>query len=173
MSARGRFATLIACAIAAVAASCGSPVHDDAVAAMGEDPTGQHPGPLHRGGQSCLVCHGWLGPANPEFSVAGTVFKALDDKTGVGGAEVYLTSADGSTVMLTTNAAGNFYVRKEKYVPKYPMLVTVKYGSIENRMLSSVGRDGSCGDCHAQDATGDRTHPPYIYLVASAADFPK
>lgn len=173
MSARGVIATLLACAFAAAAASCGSPVHDDAVAAMGEDPTGEHPGPTHRAGQSCLVCHGWLGPASPEFSVAGTVFKALDEKTGVAGAHVILTSADGSAVQMETNSAGNFYVRKEKWVPKYPMLVTVQYGSIENRMLSPVGRDGSCGDCHAQDATGDRSHPPYIYVTASAADFPQ
>lgn len=172
MRPRALLPTLLASALAAVAAACGSPVHDDAVAAMGEDPTGEEHGPLHRAGQSCLVCHGWLGPVSPEFSVAGTVFKALDDRTGAAGVQVYLTSANGEEIYVTTNSAGNFYVRASKWKPTYPMKVRIVYGGVENRMLSHVGRDGSCGDCHSQ-GQGDSTHPPFVYVVATAADFPK
>ena len=50
------------------------PVHDEQVAALGPEPAGESPGPLHRPGQPCLVCHGGLGPAHQSFSVAGTVF---------------------------------------------------------------------------------------------------
>ena len=55
--------------------SCYDPVHDQEVAALGGEAPGVSPGPTHRPGQPCNVCHGGVGPANLRFSVAGTVYQ--------------------------------------------------------------------------------------------------
>ncbi len=61
-------ALLVAVAVLAtlaVGGACGGdPVHDEEVAALGPEPGGGAPGPEHRPGQPCLVCHGGSGPAS-------------------------------------------------------------------------------------------------------------
>jgi len=124
------------------------PIHTEAVDALGGETPGTRPGPQHRPGQPCLTCHdGTIG--NPgEFSVAGTVYVDEEGKTPASGAVVTLTSADATTFSLRTNNAGNFFARPKDYAPVYPMRVAVSYGGISVDMVSLIGRDGSCGDCH-------------------------
>ncbi len=161
------------CALAASCLSCGSPVHDQQVAEMGPEPPGEHPGPLHRAGQPCLVCHGWLGPSHTEFAVAGTVYKAINDKTGVDGAIVIFTTPDQNSIAVQTNAVGNFYVVKDRWPLSFPYQVQVQYPKLPNnmKMASPISRDGACNDCHADPAGPARFG--HIYLVADVADFPQ
>lgn len=165
--------TLVAAVAAASFLSCGSPVHDDQVAALGPETEGAEEGPLHRGGQPCLTCHGSLGPGRPEFAVAGTVYRAIDDMTPVDGAIVTFSSLDNDAIAVRTNAAGNFYVTKSKFPLAFPLHVSISYPGLggEVIMASRIGRDGSCGDCHADPPSRERFG--HIYLVASAADWPK
>jgi hypothetical protein len=152
--------------------SCGSPVHDNERASLGPEDPNVHTGPLHRPGQPCLTCHGSLGPNSPEFSLAGTVFKSIDDKTGVAGAIVTFTTLDNDQVAVQTNAAGNFYIQKSKWDPNFPLHVSVSYPGIPDAIMASrIGRDGSCGDCHGDPASPQTVG--HIYLVANSADFPK
>src|SRR4051794_4421968 len=60
--------------------SCGDPVSDARIAALGPEDPGVPPGPLHRPGQPCVVCHSRQGPASP-FLVAGTVYSERGSKT--------------------------------------------------------------------------------------------
>jgi hypothetical protein len=132
------------------------PVNDDAVAALGSDPTGQRNGPFHRAGQPCLLCHGGGGLGSPrQFSVAGTVFQRASDTQGLGGAVVSLRSAGGDSISLTTNEVGNFYIDVGSWTPVYPMGVTVTSQGTTAVMQTLVGRDGSCAGCHHDPAGPD------------------
>src|SRR6202020_2306636 len=95
----------------ALAGACdANPVHDNEVAALGPEPTGS-PGPDHRPGQPCLVCHGGSGPASLQFAVAGTVYQAQSGAAvGQNGAVVSLNDTNGVTATATTNSVGNFWV---------------------------------------------------------------
>jgi hypothetical protein len=140
------------------------PVVDDAIAALGGEAPGTHPGPLHRAGQPCLLCHdGSLGDP-PEFSVAGTVFLDTSDTTPARNAQVELKANDGTSLTLTTNAAGNFYVPATRWNPQYPLQVEVSFQGQSVPMLSRIGRDGSCASCHVDPAGPDS--PGHVYAVA-------
>lgn len=140
------------------------PVQRDAVAALGGETNGTRPGPLHRAGQPCLLCHdGALGDPQ-EFSVAGTVFVMPDDKTPAVSAAVNITAADQTKKTFTTNAAGNFYVTASQWRPAFPLQVSVEYRGQTLDMDSTVGRDGACAACHADPASSDS--PGHVYAVS-------
>ena len=80
-------AIALACAYAAVAAGCESPVQDEEIAAQGDEVAGVPEGPFHRYGQNCLACHGGYGPG-PQFLLAGTVFATPDADIQIGRAHV-------------------------------------------------------------------------------------
>lgn len=171
--------TLVATLAAASFLSCGSPVHDEQVAALGPEAPGEHPGPLHRGGQPCLTCHGSFGPSHTGFAIAGTVFRAGDDKTPVEGAYVTFTTLENDSVAVQTNSAGNFFVTQDKWPLHFPLHVNVTYDytdktgapqHIQMLMASRIDRDGSCGDCHRDPASPQSFG--HIYLSAAAADLP-
>jgi hypothetical protein len=150
--------------LASLGVEC-DPVHDNAVAALGDEAPGVRKGPLHRPGQPCILCHDGAIGDPPQFSVAGTIYVNATDQIPANGATVALTSAGGSsTYSTTTNAAGNFYVQPSQYTPAYPMKVAVTYGNVTVKMTSNVGREGSCATCH--------TDPPgpafagHIYIPA-------
>lgn len=136
----------------AAIASC-DPVHSNKVASLGGEAPGVRTGPEHRGGQPCLECHdGKLGDPNA-FSVAGTIYENADSKTPAVGAVVMLTSSNGSPIFdKTTNSAGNFYMTAGEYTPSYPMEVSVSYRGTTVKMISAIGRAGSCGTCHSDPA---------------------
>jgi hypothetical protein len=150
-------------------AAC-DPVQSDAIAALGGEAPGVHPGPFHRPGQPCLLCHdGALG--NPgEFSVAGTVFTNPTDSQPARGARVELTAADGSRSTQTSNAAGNFYIPAQSWRPKYPLQVSISFESSKVSMTSNIGRDGACASCHFDPAGADS--PGHVYAIPNDAGMP-
>jgi hypothetical protein len=142
-----RFAICIAAAWLGSGAC--DPVQGDAVAALGGEVSGTRPGPTHRPGQPCLLCHdGALGDPQ-EFSIAGTVFQNRADKLAARGAQVEITAEDGAKKTFTTNAAGNFYVTPAQWQPKFPLQVEVHFQGETAAMLSRIGREGSCAGCHS------------------------
>lgn len=146
------------------------PVHAREVAALGDDPSGQHNGPTHRPGQPCLVCHGGLGPGRPDLSVGGTIYRSMPNTQSLNGAVVTLTDAHKDIRQVTTNRTGNFLIDASAWQPTYPMFASVSYGGVGIDMKTQVGRDGSCAACH--------TDPPgpasagHVYLVVDPASFP-
>ncbi len=106
------------------------------------------PSAQHRPGQPCLVCHSTYGAAEPQFAVAGTVYKE-DAMTGALAAapnvKVEIFDSASPSRFACTNAAGNFFIEKDKWADlTYPL--KVKAGT--RTMNSIIGREGSCGSCH-------------------------
>jgi hypothetical protein len=140
------------------------PVHDSAISALGDEAPGVRKGPLHRPGQPCTTCHdGSLG-SPPAFSVAGTIYVDEKGRQPAASATVTMTSSTGTTTSTTTNAAGNFYLTPRDFTPSYPMTVSVTYGAMQIKMVSEVGRAGSCADCHT--APAGPTSPGLIFIPA-------
>jgi hypothetical protein len=101
------------------------------------------------------------------------------------GATVLLTDSVNSTQSVTTNSAGNFYILESQWVPTFPVGGLENYpdGSTANlnheiqvcqgdcastsvvkeSMLTQIGRDGSCADCHSYPP--GPLSPGPIYLV--------
>jgi hypothetical protein len=159
--------------------SCGDPVHDAQVDALGPEASGVPTGPTHRPGQPCLTCHGGKGPADLELSVAGTIYQtAATDSPLLAGATVTIYDATqqpdgGAPRTAVTNAAGNFFIKRTEWSPYYALHdISISYPGIDTPtvMHTTVGRDGSCGSCHF-DPKGADTHG-HVYLVLEAADFP-
>jgi hypothetical protein len=169
-----RSAVLILCVAFGVAsfltaASCIDATHDAQVQALGGEAPGVPPGPYHRPGQPCLLCHGEAGPASGLFSVAGTVYGTQGQTAPAVGANVILVDSQGRTVTARTNAVGNFYLTPSSYAPAFPMKVTVQQGMSMEPMLGIVGRDGSCGACHANPPGPTSTGPVYLNPAAPTA----
>ena len=164
---------------AALAWSCGDPVHDTRSDSLGDERTGVSPGPKHRPGQPCLACHGGDGPASAELSVAGTIFQtAAPGSPPLEGATVTIFDAtqlaDGGAPRSTfTNAAGNFFFRKAEWSPTYPLHdISVNFTGLPSPIVmhTTVGRDGSCATCHF-DPKGSNSHG-HVYLVLEPGDLP-
>ena len=145
--------------LAAIAAC--DPVHSSKVASLGDEAPGGGPGPTHRPGQPCLECHD--GSIAPEFSVAGTIFERADSLLPAVGATVTLRSSDGSPGFTqATNSVGNFYITAGEYRPAYPMRVSVSYQGTDVKMVSPIGRAGSCATCHFAPAGDTSAGPVFI-----------
>ena len=138
------------------------PVQADAVAALGPEDGVTPPGPNHRSGQPCLVCHSDAGGKHV-FSVAGTVYRRQDTMDVFGGAKVLLLDSAGHTATVTTNCAGNFYLTPDQFLPTYPLWTTVSFGMVSIDMESMVHRDGSCAGCHADPAS--QTSAGHVFLT--------
>ena len=132
----------------------------------GADPTGdasqaeEYTGPLMRPGQNCLSCHREDDERGaPVWTAAGTVYASRDAPIaeGLPCVTVTLTGADGAEVVLTTNAAGNFYTPAPLLTP---FTVELEY---EGRTISmpTAPPAGSCNACHAQPPIADA--PGRIY----------
>jgi hypothetical protein len=161
----------VAIATIAAIASCGDPVHSNAVDALGGEANGVRPGPTHRPGQPCLVCHGGSGPAGAEFSVAGTVYLVKGQPDPAPNVTVKITDADGHTKSATTNSVGNFFIRVEEGAPTAPYGVELDYTSgYRNPMGTKVGRDGSCAGCHFGKPAPST--PGAVYLASDPSDLP-
>ena len=164
------------CAGWALQAGCGiveevvDPVHAREIAALGSDPSGEEPGPTHRAGQPCLVCHGSAGPNGPELSVAGTIYQTKTGVQALRGAVVTLIDAQQTMRQFDTNRTGNFLVRAGTWRPVYPMRVSVSYGGVTVDMKTHVGREGSCAACHT-DPEGP-VSAGHVYLTADPGTFP-
>lgn len=158
-------------AVAAALLGCVDETHDAQVRALGGEAAGVPPGPFHRPGQPCVLCHGTGGPASTIFSIAGTVFAVQGQKGPAAGAQVSLEDVNGRHATITANAAGNFYVTPSQWSPTFPIKVTgVTEGqNIAPPMLSHMGRDGSCAGCHTDPESATSPGPVYLMLAAAAA----
>ncbi len=108
--------------IAALVTACSDPTHDAEVNALGPEPDGGSPGPMHRPGQPCLTCHGGLGPASVSFVTAGTIYNSpYPMMAPLANAEVHLSDSTGSQIETETNAVGNFYVPSTDWNPIFPL----------------------------------------------------
>jgi hypothetical protein len=147
-------------ALAGVVASCANPVPDGEIAALGGEAPNVDPGPNHRAGQPCVLCHSDTGPASDHvFSVAGTIFQSQAMAIGVNGTEILLVDSTGSSPKdpVFTNAVGNFYITPDQWAPAFPILagiyndgtsVTPPVPPARRSMQSHISREPSCGFCH-------------------------
>jgi hypothetical protein len=151
------------------------PVHASAVAALPAEVAGIAPGELHRAGQPCLTCHGGEGPASQRLVIGGSVFFGPGTNAaavGTGGVQVLLEDDSQSRFVVTTNCAGNFFIKPEEWPghPQFPILVRVVGSAgesiIDVAMQSHIGRSGSCADCH-QLSTNENWFqtPGLIHLI--------
>lgn len=158
--------------------ACMDPGHDDDVKALGAETPGVPEGPLHRPGQPCLVCHGGDGPADTEFSLAGTVYLLQEQEVPAENAVVTVEDVSGVAGSVPTNAAGSFWVNADTWRPTYPLKVRVKYTTVTAVMNGTVGRAGSCADCHqnvvaaasagsTEQKTATQTSAGHIYIARS------
>jgi hypothetical protein len=151
------------CAALCGLAAC-DPVVGNAIDDLGGEANGVHPGPQHRPGQPCLLCHdGDIGDP-PEFSVAGTVFLHATGSAAANGARVELQNADGSKYEAVANSSGNFYLSPGEFTPRFPLQVKVSYRGQSVTMHSTIGRDGACASCHIDPAGPDSPGQVYIEL---------
>jgi hypothetical protein len=157
-----RILLLAVAAPLAVLASCVDTTHVDEVQALGGEAPGVAPGPDHRPGQPCLVCHGGEGPASSDFSVAGTVYAVYQQSAPAVGAQVQIEDIAGAVGVATTNSAGNFYILASQWQPTYPIQMQVALGSANNQMLTHVGREGSCAACHQAQVGPASPGPVYV-----------
>ena len=142
---------MVILAVGAVAACTTDPVHQAEVDALGAEASNIPQGQYHRAGQPCAVCHGAEGPAKTQFSIAGTVFQGPGTQSaliGAGNVTVSLEDDAQSRFEVTTNCVGNFWVNPSDWNPQFPVLVAIASGSTTQTMLSHIGRDASCGQCH-------------------------
>ncbi len=152
----------------AMMVACADPVKSAEQTALGPEDPSVPKGELHRPGQPCLVCH-------DDFAAAGTVYQD-DLVTPFEGATVTLTDAVGSQASATTNAAGNFVIRKSEWKPTFPIGTFTDgngntvfgvsvVGSDPNnaaQMITQAGRDLGCNSCHQPDRTASSPGPIYI-----------
>ncbi|MGH7281404.1 MAG: hypothetical protein ACRELY_07780, partial [Polyangiaceae bacterium] len=124
----------------------------------------------HRAGQPCLTCHGGSGPASAQFIAAGTVYAVKGQTDPLVNGTVDLTDSTNATFDVPTNEVGNFFVTTAEWQPVFPVLVKVKLQDAEADMISHIGRDGSCADCHT--ATPGPRSPGPPYLASDPGDLP-
>ncbi|MGH7286350.1 MAG: hypothetical protein ACRELY_32935 [Polyangiaceae bacterium] len=156
---------LLAFALLLLATSCSlDPVRDEDQADLGDEARGVGPGPLHRPGQPCLVCHD--GSTASAWSMAGTVYAVRGEDAPLSGASVILTDATLATFTATTNEAGNFYIEPSTWQPTYPVRVSVSLGDFTSTMTTIIGRDGSCAGCHVDPAS--RVVVGRVYLAPTS-----
>ena len=113
-------------------------------------------GPLMAPGEDCLRCHG--GGEARRWTVAGTVFAAPDSppEEGVRGVSVVITDANGWTVSLRTNQAGNFYLADRV---AFPLQAAVESGG-RTAAMGLLVQYGGCNSCHTWPGRGRLTPPP-------------
>ena len=126
--------------------SCTDPVLDNEIKSLGGE-TGEA-NAEHRPGQPCVVCHSEFGTSKSVFRLAGTVFDSPTKVTGVEGVEVRIVDAYGTRFTKLTNRAGNFWVASAEGEVKFPVRVRISKNGVERPMLSHIGREPSCAQCH-------------------------
>jgi hypothetical protein len=136
---------------AALGSGCANPAVTDPIDALGPEPESPGPGPLHRRGQPCLLCHD--GGIARDFSAAGTVYATPEEKIPVTGATVTIVDAVGHKLEGKTNCAGNVFWDRESDPVVFPLraevLCTLPDGTTRRNVMGSrIDRDGSCSGCH-------------------------
>ena len=137
--------------LAGVFVSCTNPVPDGQIASLGGEAPNVDPGPTHRAGQPCVLCHSESGPANKfVFTVAGTIFQSPAMAVGVDSAEILLVDSTGSSPKdpVFTNAVGNFYIARDQWDPAFPIFAGIYKDGVRRSMQSHISREPSCAFCH-------------------------
>ena len=136
-------------AIATFATSCTNPVKDHEIARLGPEADGVSPGPEHRPGQPCVLCHSDGGTAKGKFAIAGTVYTTSKADKGVDKVKIFILDGANADRQTTSNAVGNFFIRDEEWPDlTYPFKTGVEVGTTGIKMQSTVNREGSCNFCH-------------------------
>lgn len=151
--------------IASVAA-CADPVLDQAIDALGPEAPGVPPGPLHRPGQPCVLCHSEAGNASP-FLLAGTVYVDATSLTPIDDVTVDFIDTFGNAFSTTTNCAGSFIVRPQEYSAASPIWVSLQRDEVLREMETPIYRDGSCAGCHS-DPVGAAS-AGHVFLIDDPA----
>ena len=155
-------------------------MHDQEVAALGPEEPGVPPGDFHRAGQPCTVCHGPEGPAQTQFSVAGTIFwqpyaaawRQNQGELGANNATISVVDDLGVPIQITTNCVGNFWVTPAAYNPAFPILVHVyaEGTTFSDDMFTQISRAGSCAECHSDPPNYNAVGHVYLTTGRSPAE---
>jgi MYXO-CTERM domain-containing protein len=108
---------------------------------------GEAGSPLMNPGKACIDCH--AGDEGPGFTFAGTVFKSrseADTCFGEPDVAVIVTGADGKSIRMEPNEAGNFYTSLEVALPYQAMIVRGE----EQEIMSTPQTSGDCNSCHTE-----------------------
>jgi hypothetical protein len=105
--------------------------------------------PLMRPGQDCMSCH--AGQQMP-WTVAGTVYDAYDadENAGLEAAVVTVKDAEGRTLHLRSNPAGNFFTAE-------PLVFPVEVEVLKDGRRFAMGMPaphGACNACHTAEGEG-------------------
>lgn len=137
-------------ALACFSASCTDPVKDRAIDRLGEE-TAAGPGPLHRPGQPCVLCHSDGGPASgKKLVIGGTVF-ATSSPQSKGAKDVRVLFIDAASAQreTSTNEVGNFFITESEWPDlTFPFKVGLVADNKAVPMMTTVNREGSCNFCH-------------------------
>ena len=101
-------------------------------------------------GMACIQCHA-ASDEGPRFSIAGTIYPTVhepdlcDGAPPASGAQVIITGADGRTLTLAPNAAGNFYSERGVASPYRAKVVT----AAGERAMTAQQTSGDCNSCHS------------------------
>jgi len=170
---------------AALASGCANPIQDALIEQLGPEDPAVPESDIHRPGQPCLLCHGPYKGAEPEMSVAGTIYgyswdaaHAKSEPIPVKDVIIEISDAFGTSpaVAPKTNCAGNFYLTKEDWNPSFPLRVAIRYPvpGEENGERVSMGtrisRDGSCNGCH--EGKPNQGSPGWVYCTQRGSGAP-
>jgi hypothetical protein len=147
-----------------LATGCEDPVRQRAIDELGPESPGVRPGPLHRPGQPCLLCHDSQSGDKLPFVMAGTIYADDTNLTPVNDVSVRMTDAMGTVFTASTNCAGNFFVHLSEFAPRFPMWVTVAAEGQTIDMESPVYREGSCTACHTDPKR--QSSAGHVFLLA-------
>lgn len=157
-----QLSAFVAAVLAATGSGCTDPVRDQQIEALGDDT--EAPGPNHRPGQPCLLCHSDGGPAsNKAFAVAGTIYKSSKyDAEGAPDIFVQFKDARGREPAVPAQSveSGNFWVPLTDWPNiSYPIRVGLYKDNVNGApivtMKSLINREGSCNYCHQRNINPD------------------
>ena len=113
-------------------------------------------------GMACNLCHS--SGEGPSFSISGTLYPTIHEPAlcygadASTGARVEVTGADGRTLTLSPNAAGNFFSEMAVVTPYTAKVVT----STGERAMAAAQTSGDCNTCHTM--AGANSAPGRIML---------
>ncbi|HEX2659593.1 MAG TPA: hypothetical protein VHU40_15020 [Polyangia bacterium] len=114
-------------------------------------------------GRACIDCHSQEADA-PKLTIAGTLYPTAhepdlcDGVSDGSGAKIVILGADGATLTLSPNAAGNFRSQSKVVTP---FRAKITYMGRE-RVMASAQTSGDCNSCHTQ--AGANSAPGRIVL---------
>jgi hypothetical protein len=113
----------------------------------------------HLAGNACQSCHYTGAGGAPQFTLAGTLFGSSTGGTGVVGATIIVTDANGLDHKIITGTFGNFWSRETL---AYPIQVKASLCPDALPMAGAVTGPGDCNSqgCHSQGAPSGRVHLP-------------